>query len=134
MLPLFDDRGYLPPGVHRCSVDELAERFGQGSPERLVEMSELREFFDWCRQMRITRVLINGSFTTAKKSPNDVDVVILLGSDCPCDEERLLDDFARWPFLHLAVAVDDDDFVAWGTETFGTDRRDFPKGVVEVLP
>lgn len=80
MLPPFDDRGNLPPGVHRCSVEELAQRFGHGSPERQVEMSELREFFHWCRRAGILRVLVNGSFTTAKKSPNDADVVVLPGA------------------------------------------------------
>ena len=134
MLPPFDDRGNLPPGIHRCSVDELAKRFGHGSPERLVEMSELREFFAWCQQVGIVRVLINGSFTTARKSPNDVDVVVQLGNDSRIDEDRLRDEATRWPFLHLALAMDDDDYMAWATETFGTDRYERPKGVVEVLP
>lgn len=134
MLPPFDVHGYLPPGIYRCSVEELAQRFGHGSPERLVEMSELREFFAWCRQEGIVRVLINGSFTTDRKSPNDVDVVVLLGNDSRFDEDRLRDEATRWPFLHLALAMDEDDYMAWGTEDFGTDRNYRPKGVVEVLP
>lgn len=134
MLPPFDDRGYLPPGIHRCSIDELAERFGHGSPERVVEMSELREFFAWCRQEGFIRVLINGSFTTARESPNDVDIVVLHGNASRFDKERWRNEAARWPFLHLALAISDDDYDAWARETFGTDRYDHPKGVVEVLP
>jgi hypothetical protein len=37
MLPPFDQYGLLPPGIHRCTVDELVERFGTGSEERVVE-------------------------------------------------------------------------------------------------
>ena len=102
----------MPPGIHRCSVEELAERFGHGSPERRVEMSELREFFAWCRQEGIVRVLINGSFTTARKSPNDVDVVVRLGNESRFDKDRWQDEAARWPFLHLALAMNDDDYLA----------------------
>ena len=43
MIPPFDDNGFLPPGIHICSLDELRIRFGHGSPEREVEMKELRE-------------------------------------------------------------------------------------------
>lgn len=76
MLPPFDEHGYLPPGIHECSWDELEVRFGIGSPERKVQIKELRQFLDWCRQSGIRRVIVNGSFVTAKISPIDVDVVI----------------------------------------------------------
>ena len=134
MLPPFDHRGYLPPGIHRCSIDELAEHFGQGSPERQVEMAELRELVTWCREFGSCRVLVNGSFTTVKRSPNDVDVVVLLGPDQKAEAELGLADPTRWPFLHITVALDEDDFVAWSELRFGTDRLNCPKGVVEVLP
>lgn len=133
MLPPFDECGYLPPGIHVCSIDELAQRFGHGSPERLVELSELREFFGWCRQNGVARILVNGSFTTDKAAPNDVDVVVLFGHDNECDEGRFLDDVTRWPFLHLTVAVDEEDFGNFAMRIFGTDRRNCPNGVVEVL-
>ena len=134
MLPPLDHRGYLPPGIHRCSIDELAERFGQGSPERQVEMAELRELVAWCRDLGLCRVLVNGSFATVKQSPNDVDVVVLLGPGQKAEVELELGDPTRWPFLHITVALDEDDFAAWSEQRFGTDRLNRPKGVVEVLP
>ena len=133
MFPPFDNRGYLPPGIHRCTIDELAERFGHGSPERLVEMSELREFFAWCRQMGIGRALINGSFTTSKVAPNDVDVVVLLGEDDPSLEKPRFDDDTRWPFLHIMVTPNEEAYQGWATVTFASDRRNRPKGIVEVM-
>jgi hypothetical protein len=37
MLPPLDDQGNLPPGIHLCTVEELAARFGSGSEERATE-------------------------------------------------------------------------------------------------
>ena len=132
MIPPFDDRGYLPSGIHECSFDELMARFGRGSPERNVQIKELQQFIDWCRQSGISRVIVDGSFVTAKVSPIDVDVVILPRLGQSIDTLRPEDDDIRWPFLQILVAVDDDDLVEWATVDFATDRRNYRKGVVEI--
>ena len=132
MLPPFDDRGYLPPGIHECSFDELAARFGSGSPERIVQIKELRQFIDWCRQSGICRVIVNGSFVTPKASPIDVDVVILPKVGQSIDTLQPEDEDIHWPFLQILVAVDDDDFMEWASVDFATDRQHCRKGVVEV--
>jgi hypothetical protein len=31
MIPPFGEHGYLPPGIHPATVDEVAARFGSGS-------------------------------------------------------------------------------------------------------
>jgi hypothetical protein len=129
MLPPFDQNGNLPPGVHRCTAEELIERYGKGSPEREIESRELLRFIDWARQNGVRRLLINGSFITSKPEPNDVDLVILPNPNGPVpgDEELL------WPFLHILIASDDADWRAWATVDFATDRNQNPKGVVEVI-
>ena len=33
------EHGYLQPGVHFCTLEELVARFGSGSPERDVDMT-----------------------------------------------------------------------------------------------
>jgi len=55
MLPLFNEHGYLPLGIHPWTVVELAARFGSGSPEREVETQELLGFID--RQRRPNEVV-----------------------------------------------------------------------------
>jgi len=42
MVPPFQSGGYLPPGIHRASLDEIEARFGQGSELRKVQMESLR--------------------------------------------------------------------------------------------
>jgi predicted nucleotidyltransferase len=132
MLPDFDENGCLPAGIHRCGDDELLRRFGEGSPEREVEAKELSDFILWARRAGVRRIIVNGSYVTDKLTPNDVDIVIVLGDDYPRDEMPLADDETRWPFLQIMVAVDDEDIEAWAYEDFGTDRLEHSKGVVEV--
>jgi hypothetical protein len=129
MLPEFDQYGNLPVGIHRCSIEELVERFGHGSAEREVEAKELMRFIEWAKLAGVRRLLVNGSYITSKLRPNDVDVVILSDSDeaLPSDEE------IHWPFLHVLIAADEADFQRWANEDFASDRDDRRKGIVEVL-
>jgi hypothetical protein len=133
MLPAFDEFGNLPQGIHRCSSEEVATRFGGGSEERRAEISELLEFIEAARSAGVRRLLVNGSFVTEKPAPNDVDVVILPGEGYPRLGQKLEDDELSWPFLQVIVAADDADFEAWAIRQFGTDRNSRAKGVVEVM-
>lgn len=133
MLPLFDDFGNLPPGIHLCSVAELTARFGSGSEEREAEINELVNFIEAAKKAGVRRLMVNGSFVTGKLAPNDVDVVFLPGQNYPLHSQDLDNDELVWPFLQIIVAADDADFEAWATHQFATDRRKRPKGVVEVM-
>ncbi|MGD9632272.1 MAG: hypothetical protein AB7G28_25875 [Pirellulales bacterium] len=132
MLPTFDEFGNLPPGIHRCAVDELIARFGSGSPEREVETKELLDFIAWARTTGIERVIINGSYASAQHAPNDVDIVILPGAKFRGSLDWLEQE-VRWPFLQVLVAADDADLDQWSLEDFGTDRIGRSKGVIEVV-
>ena len=123
MLPPFDEYGNLPPGIHPCSMDEMAQRFGHGSAERVVEIAELKEFVEWAWKAGVERIIVNGSFVTARTAPNDVDVIILPGVDYPRGESVSTGNELNWPFLQVIVAADLDDLLAWSHEDFGTERR-----------
>jgi hypothetical protein len=133
MLPDFDDDGNLPVGIHRATIEEVVARFGRGPPERRIETRELVDFVSWARKVRVSRVLVNGSFVTSKRAPNDVDVVILPTPESFAEPgfEQFGD--AVWPFLQVLVAADDDDFERWANGDFATDRRGRPKGVLEII-
>lgn len=133
MLPAFNEFGYLPPGIHIATIEEIVARFGTGSPEREVETLELTSFVDWARQADIKRLIVNGSYVTAKMSPNDIDIVALPGRQYPNDERSWSELQSRWPFLQVFIAIDEADLDAWAKSDFGTDRNRLPKGVVEVL-
>ena len=78
MLPPFDEFGNLPAGIHPSKIDEIAQRFGCGSPERVVEIAELKEFVAWAWKAGVERIIVNGSFVTSRTAPNDVDVISCL--------------------------------------------------------
>jgi hypothetical protein len=133
MIPEFDDNGNPPPGIHRCTMDELKARFGRGSPERKVETAELIEFVVWAKQAGVLRLLVDGSFTTAKKAPNDVDVVVLRPDPPNSFTGPIQDTEVRWPFIHVASAADEADLERWAFKDFGFDRNGNSRGILEIL-
>jgi hypothetical protein len=42
MIPDYNDDGYLPPGIHCATLEEIAARFGQESELRQAQMESLR--------------------------------------------------------------------------------------------
>lgn len=132
MLPPLNEYGFLPPDIHPCDMDELVAGFGFGSPEREVETQELIDFIAWARRAGIARVIVNGSYASAKKARNDVDIVALPKPDYPRDELPCSQQESRWPFLQIFIAVDEIDLEEWSLRDFGTDRHQRAKGVVEV--
>ncbi|HEY1686367.1 MAG TPA: hypothetical protein VGG19_16495 [Tepidisphaeraceae bacterium] len=83
MIPPFNHHGYLPPGIHRAALDEIETCFGTSNPERRELMQSLRWLVDMCHQDDVLRLIVNGSFVTAKSDPEDVDCVLLGGPHSP---------------------------------------------------
>jgi hypothetical protein len=131
MIPPLNEDGYLPPGIHPATLEEIAVRFGQESELRQVQMESLRWLIDLARRAGALRIVVNGSFVSDKLEPNDVDCVLLIGPDFPRDasaEEELLEGL---PFITLDL-VDSEGFDQLTERTFATDRNSIPKGMVEV--
>jgi predicted nucleotidyltransferase len=77
-LPEFE-RDDLPLGVNRATLRETLERFGTGTPRRKLMVLRLERI---CRLAlgtdHVARLVVFGSFVTAKPQPNDVDVFVLM--------------------------------------------------------
>ncbi len=80
-IPPFCPDGYLPEGVHVCSEADVIFRFGSSSRRRRQLALRLRRWIELGRQVGAKRLLVDGSFVTAKEEPQDVDTVILLPQD-----------------------------------------------------
>ena len=132
MLPDFDDNGNLPPGIHPAALEEVLARFGHGSEEREAEGKELADFLQWARTAGIRRLLVDGSFVTAKTVPNDVDVVILLKETEAHRADMIEMEITQWPFVHVMIAADETDLGLWIQVDFGMDRNQLPRGIVEI--
>ena len=132
MLPDFNDDGYLPPGVHLATLDEVAERFGRETELRRVQTESLQWLVDLARRAGALRLIVNGSFTTDRPEPNDVDCVLLIGPGFPRNaeaEKELLDGL---PFIELKM-VGAEDFTLLVERIFATDRQAVAKGMIEVV-
>lgn len=132
MIPRFNESGFLPPGIHPATLDEIAARFGRESELRRVQMESLRWMVELAKRAGVLRVVLNGSFVTDIIEPNDVDCV-LLAAESPVDaavEDELLKGVA---FLEIAL-VGPDEFDELVNLTFATDRHGVSKGMIEVVP
>jgi hypothetical protein len=133
MIPAFDEHGYLPPGIHKASLEEIAERFAQQSELRRAQMESLRWLVDTARRVGVARIIVNGSFVADIVEPNDVDCVLLAGPGFPRDVDAEAELLAGLPFLEIQL-VGQDAFEYLVQTFFATDRDGVPKGVVEVMP
>lgn len=95
-------------------------------------MESLRWMIESAWRAGVQRIVVNGSFVTDKVEPNDVDCVLLIGSDFPSDGETEADLLAGLPFINLEL-VDVAGFRQFTERTFATDRNLVPKGMIEVL-
>jgi hypothetical protein len=132
MLPEFDEHGYLPPGVHRATFEEVAARFGWQSELRRIEIESLGWLIELVRKAGGERLIVNGSFVTAKLEPNDVDCLVLAGPDFPRDRVAESQMLAGIPFVEVQVVVQET-FDVFLERVFFRDRKRNPKGVVEVV-
>src|SRR5882724_8841686 len=121
MIPPFQDNGYLPPGLHEATLEEVEARFGAESEIRRVQMQSVRWFFDLARRAGVVRLILNGSFVTDVYEPNDVDCVVLLGPPTARDPVVVKEIVAGLPFLQIDL-VEQTDFDIMVNEIFAFDR------------
>lgn len=131
MIPPCNEDGYLPPGIHPATLEEIAARFGHESELRQVQMQSLRWLVDLAWRAGVRRIVVNGSFVTDKLEPNDVDCVLLIGPGFPSDPRAEAELLAGIPFINLEL-VDAEAFREFTETTFATDRNLIAKGMLEV--
>lgn len=94
MIPDFDSRGLLPEGMFRASWPEIEQRFG-GNRRRRQLIKGLKDALDLLKEAGCRRVYIDGSFVTAKKFPNDIDVCWDVAGVDPLSLDSVFFDFSN---------------------------------------
>lgn len=140
-IPQFRADGYLPEGLYQASEAETLFRFGSSTRRRRRLALRLRRWVELARQIGGQRLLVDGSFVTAKDNPNDIDAVILLprdfqdqieqGIEAAVELEEML--MTRLP-EEIFAAEDEADWNEW-VEFFSRTREadGRRKGLVEIL-
>src|SRR5882672_6336055 len=83
-IPDFEPSGLLPLGLYDCSFEELKSRFGsfEQTDCRPLLFAKLEAFIVAARAAGFVRtVVVDGSFVTAKPSPNDIDLIIVVAAE-----------------------------------------------------
>jgi hypothetical protein len=73
--------GFLPPGIHDMSLDEVGRSFGsfRSTDRRPSLFRKLEQFADQARTAGFVRFLIvNGSFISSKTDPGDIDLIVVI--------------------------------------------------------
>jgi hypothetical protein len=81
-IPLLDSSGFLPPGIHSSTLNEVCDRFGPESEARRKWAALLREIVSAATLYpTMKRVLVWGSLVGAKKDPADLDYSVMVSAD-----------------------------------------------------
>ena len=90
-LPNLNHAGELPEGVHQTTMDEVIARFGSGTSQRQTVTARLQRIYQLAKDTaKLQRLIIFGSYITAKPEPNDIDIVLIFDDDfdiTACREE-----------------------------------------------
>lgn len=140
---MFDSHGNLLPGTHRLAARDVLDRFGGGSARREFLGDKLRELLDLARSSGLVRrVFLFGSFASAKESPNDLDLLLVMKPGLEDSELRgsvldLVDhERARLRFSADVFWVREDagdEVLRLLLETYAVDRQKRSRGIVEVI-
>jgi hypothetical protein len=57
LIPQLTENGYLPPGVHQATLDEVIARFGHGNEQREAQGQSLQWLAPLCRKAGVTNSL-----------------------------------------------------------------------------
>jgi|RhiMethySRZTD1v2_1073278.scaffolds.fasta_scaffold294435_3 hypothetical protein len=142
MLPAFTEHGVLPIGVHQATAEEVFTRFATSPARRQWLGERLRDVIATAKATgKLHRLILWGSFVTAKPAPNDLDLLLIMAADFdPAQEPEPLRVLFDYPQARIRFRAD----VFWTTVTMPAETlalwldtyqigKDFQRrGIVEV--
>lgn len=143
-IPEFNTQGDLSVGIHPATPEEVYERFGAGTPQRQLVTKRLKRIYELAhRTDKVERFVIYGSYVTAKLTPNDVDIFLVMRDDfllLDCEEEvasvfqhmQAHDKFGAsifWTSVSGVLLVSIEEFIAY----WQTKREQGKRGIIEVI-
>ena len=82
VLPEFNSEGELPAGIHLTDWRTFQTRFGTTTLRRIWLFGRLQALVALAAKTgKLSRVFVWGSFVTAKPSPKDLDILLIMNAD-----------------------------------------------------
>ncbi len=142
MIPEFNTDGNLPEGIYTTHEEEFLNRFGAGSARRKWLGERLQELFALAKSTgKLECIFVWGSFVSAKESPNDIDLLLLMSSDFQLEN---MSEVCKVLFDYIGAKVKFHTDVFWSKSSIGKETlqlwletyqttKDFKRrGIVEV--
>jgi hypothetical protein len=122
VLPELTAEGELPPGVYVATWQEFQARFCGSSPRRAWLAGRLRALVALAATNgRLRRLFIWGSLVTAKQSPKDLDLLLIMAEDF--EVERLASP-AQAVFDSVRAKLLFESDVFWARSSIGPEMLD----------
>ena len=141
--PDFDSNGDLPVGIYQATLSEVIAHFGTSTLQRRMVAQRLARMYALARSTgQLARFIIFGSFVTAKRAPNDVDIFMLM--EDTFDAQQVTGE-AAMIFDHLAAQHSEGASIFWIRRMAAIDgeeaalqywqmtREQTKRGIVEVI-
>jgi predicted nucleotidyltransferase len=143
MLPAFNHDGNLPEGIHLATEDEVFEHFAAPSARRQWLGEQLQSLLTLAKSTgQLARVFLWGSYVTRKEIPNDIDVLLVMGTEftveaLPLQTQVVFDHVqARLRFqadvFWTKASIDPEILHLW-LDTYQTGKDFTRRGIVEVI-
>ena len=79
MIPDYNIDGNLPEGIYLFEEEEFINHFSSSSARRKWLGDRMRELLALIKSTgQLDRIFVWGSFVSAKESPNDLDILLLM--------------------------------------------------------
>ena len=141
-VPKFNEDGNLPEGIHLTDEVEFLRHFAMDSPRRKWLGERLQEILFFAKSTgKLERMFVWRSFVSAKESPNDVDLLLIMSADFQLENVsedcRSLFDYveARVRFhtdVFWSKAAIGEDILRLWLDTYQTTKDFKRRGIVEV--
>jgi len=123
MIPEFNVDGNLPEGIYSVSEEEFLDRFTTHSARRKWLGERFKEILSLAKSTGKTeRIFVWGSYVTAKESPNDVDMLLVMSEDF---QLKTLPEECRRLFDYIRARVRFNADVFWSKASIGEDTLSF---------
>ncbi len=134
-LPQRRADGTLPPGRHlAASLDEVRSTFPPTTARRQALDAALTDLVEVARRLGLgSELVIDGSYTTAKPEPSDVDLALLSAGPTEAEALRQLEaEGVDLVALDLFVLTTRPSFERW-LQFFSADRLQQRRGVIVLM-
>jgi hypothetical protein len=117
MIPDYNIDGNLPEGIYLVEEEEFINHFSSSSARRKWLGDRMRELLALIKSTgQLDRIFVWGSFVSAKESPNDLDILLLMKETFQL--ERICED-SKVIFDHVAARIRFHIDIFWSKSTIG---------------